>query len=199
MNKRWIALAIAALAAGAAPSLYAQSSDKGDWIVRGRALYLQSDNKDSTGLDLSINNKLFPEVDFTYFFTPNFATELVLTYPQKQDLRSGSTTIGSFKHLPPTLTAQYHFTGMSWRPYVGAGLNYTMLSSVDLPAGVTVKKSSVGLAADIGADIPVGGGWLVNFDIKKVQIKTDVSVNGSKIGTLKLDPWLYSVGFGKRF
>ena len=100
------AAAAAALVAGfaalAPASSYAQ--DSGNWIVRARALYLDSSNDDSTGLDLSVNNKTFPEIDISYFFSPNLALELILTYPQEHDVRAGGTTIGTLKHLPPTLT-----------------------------------------------------------------------------------------------
>ncbi len=196
---------LAALAlALAAPAAFAQ--DTGNWLVRGRALNLHSANKDSTGLNLSVNNKTFPEVDFAYFFTPNLAAELVLTYPQKHDIRSGGTTIGSLKHLPPTLLAQYHFTGLGGaRPYLGAGLNLTLFSSVSFNPAVeaalhpTIKKSSTGLALQAGVDVPVGGGWLLNLDVKKVQIKTDVSSSGTKVGTFKVDPTLFSIGAGYRF
>lgn len=200
MNKRCQALALAAAAAltvAALPAAHAQ--DSGDWIVRARALHLDSADKDNTGLDLSLKNKTFPEVDVTYFFTPNIAAELVLTYPQKHDLRAGGDKIGSLKHLPPTLSLQYHFTGMSFRPYLGAGINYTRFSSVDLPAGVDIDRSSWGLALGAGVDVPVGNGWLVNVDVKKVQIRTDVSAAGANLGSFKVDPLLFSVGFGKRF
>ena len=206
MNLRRIvqALALAGLASVACvPPVLAQ--DKGDWLIRGRLLSLDSANKDSTPLNLSINNKVFPEVDISYFFSPNLAAELVLTYPQKQDLRSNGANIGSFKHLPPTLSLQYHWTGMGFRPYVGAGLNYTHLSNVSFnPAintalGPTVKKNSYGLAIGAGFDVPIGGGWLFNVDVKKVQIKTDVSSFGKGVGTFKVDPTLFSLGVGYRF
>lgn len=196
--------ALAALALATAAPL-AQAQDTGSWLVRARALYLDSANKDSTGLGLSVNNKTFPEVDITYFFSPNLAAELILTYPQKHDLRSNGATIGSLKHLPPTLTLQYHFPMGAARPYVGAGLNYTHFSSVKFaPAVVTalnpsIDKSSFGLAVQVGVDVPVGGGWLFNLDLKKVSLKTDVFAGTTKAGTFKVDPLLFSVGFGKRF
>lgn len=199
MNKRWNALALAAAATLTTAAVPAAAQDTGNWIVRGRVLHLDSADKDSTGLDLSLKNKTFPEVDITYFFTPNIAAELVLTYPQKHDLRAGGDKIGSLKHLPPTLSLQYHFTGMSFRPYLGAGINYTRFSSLDLPAGVDVDRNSWGLALGAGVDVPVGNGWLVNVDVKKVQIRTDVSAAGSNLGSFKVDPLLFSVGFGKRF
>ncbi|RVT51582.1 OmpW/AlkL family protein [Rubrivivax albus] len=206
MNIRWMAAAAAAaLLPAVSPVALAQSNDSGDWLVRARAVNLQSANKDSTGLDLSVNDKTIPEVDITYFFSPNLAAELILTYPQKHDIRAGGDKIGSLKHLPPTLTLQYHFGGMSFRPYVGAGINYTRFSSVEFaPAVVTaldpsIDKNSFGLALQAGVDFPLGGGWLLNLDVKKVQIQTDVFSAGTKAGTFKVDPLLLAVGVGKRF
>lgn len=206
MNKQ---IGIAALGlAIAAQGAFAQGSDTGNWLVRGRVLNLQSANGGSTtpDLKLSVNDKTFPEVDIAYFFTPNIAAELVLTYPQKHDIRSDGTTVGSLKHLPPTLLAQYHFTGLGgFRPYVGAGINYTMFSSVKFDPAVeaalhpSIKKSSVGAALQLGVDFPVGSGWVINLDVKKVQIKTDVKSSGTKIGDFKVDPTLLSVGAGLRF
>ena len=195
MKKSWI-IAIAAMAAIPA----AQAQDSGNLIVRARAVYLDSSDKDGTGNNLNINNKWLPEVDFTYFFTPNIAAELILTVPQKQTISAGATPLGTFKHLPPTLTAQYHFTGVGkFRPYLGAGINYTNISSVNLPAPFTVKHSSWGLALQAGVDVPIGGGWLLNCDLKKVQIGTTVYANGADAGKFKIDPLLFSIGFGKRF
>ncbi|WP_298233857.1 OmpW family outer membrane protein [uncultured Azohydromonas sp.] len=203
MKKHLIALA--AVAASLAAPL-AQAQDTGSLLVRARALYLDSANKDSTGLDLSVNNKWFPEVDISYFFTPNLAAELVLTYPQKHDLRAGGAQIGTLKHLPPTLSLQYHVTGLQgFRPYFGAGINYTRFSNVSFdPAIVTaldpsIKKNSFGLAIGAGVDVPLQGGWLLNLDVKKVQIKTKVYSFGAEVGTFKVDPVLFSLGVGYRF
>jgi len=176
------------------------------WLIRARAMYLQSDNGDSTGLDLSINNKFIPEVDFSYFFTPELAAELVLTYPQSQDVRSGGATIGSLKHLPPTLTLQYHFTGLgAIKPYVGVGLNYTHFSDVQFNSAVTtalqpsLSSNSYGLAGQLGADYEIAKNIYLNLDVKKVQIQTDVKSFGTKVGTFKVDPWLLGAGVGWRF
>ena len=194
--------ALVAAATLAAP-LTASAQDSGNWLVRARAVHLDSANKDDTGLALTINNKWLPEVDISYFFTPNIAAELILTYPQKQTVYAGGTSIGSFKHLPPTLSAQYHFTNLgAIRPYVGLGLNYTNISSVKLlGGGANLKRNSFGLAAQIGADFPIGGGWLLNVDVKKVQIGTDVLVGATEAnaGSFKVDPLLISLGVGKRF
>ncbi|MDT7837403.1 OmpW/AlkL family protein [Aquabacterium sp. OR-4] len=200
-----IAIAAAAAAVSALP---VQAQDTGNFIVRARAVYLDSANKDSTDLDakLQINNKTIPELDISYFFTPNLAAELILTYPQKQKLTAldedgARAQIGTFKHLPPTLTVQYHFTGLGgFRPYLGAGVNYTNISAVKILNGaVGLKHNSWGLAAQVGADVPLGGGWLLNVDVKKVQIGTTVYVGGVDHGKFKVDPLLVGVGVGKRF
>ncbi|MFG6432808.1 OmpW/AlkL family protein [Roseateles sp. LYH14W] len=198
-------LRLAALAA-AALSLQPAFADEGPWLVRVRALHLDSANKDSTGLGLSVNNKTFPELDISYFFAPNMAAELVLTYPQKHRLYSNGSEIGSLKHLPPTLTLQYHFnpTG-TFRPYVGAGLNYTNFSSVKFAPAVQaalkpgIKHNSWGAALQVGADIELSKGTYLNFDLKKVNLKTTVYSNGASAGEFKVDPLLASVGLGWRF
>ena len=194
------AIAAALLGSVLCASAFAQQVSEGPWMVRARAVHLNSSNGDSTPLDLSINDKWLPEVDISYFINPNVAVELILTVPQKQTLSAGGLAIGSFKHLPPTLTAQYHFTNFgAFKPYVGAGVNYTRISSVNLPAGVTVDRNSFGPALQVGVDIPVAKNMYLNFDIKKVYIRTDVAAGGSKIGTFKVDPVLVGVGLGWRF
>jgi outer membrane protein len=193
-------IASAALCALLSVPAFAQSTASGPWLVRARAVHLDSANNDSTGLDLSINNKWLPEVDISYFVTPNIAAELILTIPQKHTLRSGGTDIGTLRHLPPTLTVQYHFAPTATvRPYVGAGVNYTHFSSVNLPAGVDIKRNSWGPAVQAGVDFPVGKNMVLNVDVKKAYIRTDVSAAGVDIGKFKVDPVLFGVGIGWRF
>ncbi|WP_290903117.1 OmpW family outer membrane protein [Aquabacterium sp.] len=196
-----VAAAALALSALSAP-LMAQTAE-GPWLVRARAVHLEAANKDSIAItDVSINSKWMPEVDFTYFITRNIAAELILTYPQKQDVSSSAHggKIGTLKHLPPTLTVQYHFLPEGQvRPYVGAGLNYTRFSSVSLPAGFSIEKSSWGPALQAGLDIPVAKNVYLNVDVKKVYIRTDLSANGTNLGTIKVDPVLFGIGIGYRF
>ncbi len=196
MKKNLLAVAVlCALTSGAAFAQQAESP----WLVRVRAVHLDSANKDSTGLGLSVNNKTIPEVDITYFFNKNVAAELVLTVPQKHDVRSNGTNIGTLKHLPPSLLLQYHFDAPGFKPYVGAGVNYTRFSSLNLPAGVGIDRNSWGGALQVGLDIPLNKNLSLNFDVKKVYIKTDVFAGGAKAGTFKVDPVLVGVGLGWRF
>ena len=202
MKKNLLAVAVlCALSCGAALAQQAE----GPWMVRARAVHLDSANKESTGLGLSVNDKTIPEVDITYFFNKNIAAELVLTVPQKHTISAGATGIGSLKHLPPTLLLQYHFDAPGFRPYVGAGLNYTRFSSVRFDPAVaaalnpSIDKNSFGAALQVGVDIPLAKNLYLNVDVKKVFIKTDVYSFGAKAGTFKVDPVLVGVGLGWRF
>ena len=197
MKKLIIVAAAAALAAG---SVAAQESP---WLVRARAVNLVMENKvDGTLADfnVNVNNKVIPEVDVSYFFNKNVAAELILTVPQNQTVSSNVGTLGTFMHLPPTLTLQYHFTDLgNFKPYVGAGVNYTNISKGNL-GGLTLDGHSTGLAYQIGVDYMLNKNWSINVDYKKVAIKTDVKgADGASLGTLKLNPGLVGVGVGYRF
>ena len=199
-------LAAALLGAVLSSSAFAQQATEGSWMVRARAVHLESSNGDSTPLGLTTNNKWLPEVDISYFYTKNLAVELILTVPQKHTLYSNGGAIGTFKHLPPTLTAQYHFTDWgNFKPYVGAGVNYTRLSNVNFAPAVaaalnpSVDKNSFGLALQVGVDIPLSNNLYLNLDVKKVQIRTDVASFGKNVGTFKVDPVLVGIGLGWRF
>jgi outer membrane protein len=203
MSKKIALATLAALSlAGAAHAQAVQEP----WLVRVRAVHIDPANKDSTGLDLAINNKTIPELDISYFFTPNWAAELVLTYPQKHELSAGGSKIGTLKHLPPTLSLQYHFAPeASFRPYVGLGMNYTNFSDVHFVPAVqaalspSIKNSSWGLAAQVGADYQLSKNLFLNVDLKKVQIRTKVYAAGTEVGKFKVDPLLVGVGLGWRF
>lgn len=176
------------------------TAQESPWLVRARAVSLQSANDDSTGLDLSVNNKTIPEVDISYFFSPNLAAELILTVPQKHTLKVGGAEQGTLRHLPPTLTLQYHFTGFSGvKPYLGAGLNYTRFTDVQTGAA-GIDKSSTGFAFQAGLDFPIDKKWSLNVDVKQVYIKTNVFLAGDqRPGEFKINPSLIGLGLGYRF
>ena len=201
MKKQVIAAAVlCTLVSGAA---FAQQTKEGPWMVRARAVSLNSANGDTTGLGLSIDNKWIPEVDISYFLSKNLAVELILTVPQKQTLTSSALgkEIGTLEHLPPTLLLQYHFDSNGGaKPYVGLGVNYTKFTAVSILNGaVGLNSDSWGGALQAGVDIPLSGNIYLNFDLKKVYIKTDVYIGTANQGTFKVDPVLFGIGLGWRF
>jgi len=212
---------IGMMGVAAAGTAAAQQAPQGEspWMVRVRALNLDWANKSEAGSgslnptnlpadSIQAANKLIPEVDISYFLTKNIAMELILTVPQKHDTKISqgplAQSLGSFKQLPPTLTLQYHFIpDGKFRPYVGAGINYTRISGVDLKTStgtvLTLDDSSVGGAMQAGVDIPINKNLSFNFDVKKIYISTDVKIGGEKVSNLKLDPLAIGVGLGWRF
>jgi len=178
------------------------------WTVRLRATYLETVDKSDAftalGINfpqnaISVNDKLIPEIDVDYAFSDTITSELVLTIPQTQDVTlAGVGKLGTFKHLPPTLFVQYRaLPGNSIRPYVGAGLNYTLLWGDNLAvAGVPLHldHNSFGLAAQIGVDAKIDAHWSFNLDLKRAMIRSDVYAGSARLSTARLDPWLYSAG-----
>lgn len=199
-----LALLCCALLA-ATPAARAQTAD-GPWLVRLRAVNLAPANHDSSGLGIGINSKVLPDLNVTYFWTPNIATELVLTYPQEQNITSNGTRIGSLRHLPPVLSMQYHVTTLGpFKPYAGLGVNYTRFSAVTFDPAVdaalhpSIQKNSFGPSAQLGFDYALTKNLLVNFDVKKVRIRIDIKSSGTRVGQLSIDPWLVGAGIGWRF
>jgi outer membrane protein len=169
------------------------------------------------GAELEVESNTIPELDISYYFTKNIAAELILALGSKHDVNIhkngnvgqdavGKIGLGEVNVLPPTLTLQWHFNpDQMIDPYVGAGVNYTRfmdnglkLDAAGLP--IRVERNSFGPALQAGVDINLQDGWLINADVKKLWIDTDVKFVGiGKIDKLDIDPWVVSVGFGKKF
>lgn len=212
-----VKLAIAAVAAAAglhAPA--ALADDFSHWEVRARAVRVDtaggSDAIAGLGLPsdvIIVQSKTIPEVDVTYFYTKNLSVELVLTYPQKMDAyiaAGGIGHIGTASVLPPDIMAQWHFLPDSaFDPYVGAGINITWLTDVDLrapavsPLNLDTSKLSFGPALQAGMDYKFDKHWVANVDVKKEWMGFDLRALGNKVSTLTVDPWLFSVGVGYKF
>jgi outer membrane protein len=202
---RKLAVALAVLASLTSSAFAAE----GPLMVRLRGVYILPADKNTaiggaagTEDKISLSKKAIPEVDFSYFFSPNLAAELILTYPQKHDVKLDGTKIGTVTHLPPCLTAQWHFLpGSVANPYLGAGVNLTLLTAQSLPSGLKLDKTSVGFAGQVGVDVKVAPQVYVNADVKYVApmaFKLKAS-DGTKLSTVTVSPWLLGVGVGYRF
>jgi outer membrane protein len=199
-----------------ATTLHAASAKENyDWIVRARALYVKPDTKGKAatlGGNVTAGSDQVPELDFTRFFTKNIAAELILATTQNNISLRGSAlgenaSLGSVNLLPPTLTAQYHFNPEgTFRPYAGAGLNYTVFYGAKSPANTVSKvryQNHLGYALQVGFDYMIDERFSVNLDVKKIFLKTHAVVtdtSGNNYGAnVRLDPWLFGVGLGYRF
>ncbi|MES0021077.1 OmpW family protein [Mesorhizobium sp. M0036] len=182
------------------------------WQVRLRALGVITEDSGYVnavpGSGLSYSNTVTPELDISYYFTDNIATELILgtTYAniEGQGAIGALGNVGKVWLLPPTLTLQYHFTDFgALKPYVGAGVNYTIFYNQGARSADALKvKNTFGTALQVGFDYMVDQHWGFNFDVKKLFLKPDfdVTVDGAKLtGKAEFDPWLIGAGVTYRF
>lgn len=197
MKNRLIAVLLCAgsLVGGAAQAA------QGDWLGRVRAIHISPDAS-SSALNLDVASRSTAELDFSYFVTNNLALELILATRSHEVTASGAH-LGSVALLPPTLTLQYHFMPQeTFRPYVGAGINYTRFYDIDLGSGAfTVDKNSWGGALQAGADIQISKTFFLNLDVKKIWIDTDVksTATGATVANLKVNPVIFGIGIGMKF
>ncbi|WP_196886412.1 OmpW/AlkL family protein [Aureivirga sp. CE67] len=205
----------------------AQEDTKNDfkkWQVRFRAAAVIPDVDSKVGViggDVDISTQIIPEVDFTYYFTKNIAAELILgtTQHNVEDLSADLSALGintptdvdlgSVWLLPPTLNLQYHFYPTeNFKPYVGAGINYTIFYGIDEGNAVADVEydNAVGYSFQLGFDYKITDCWFFNVDAKKMFLKTDVTVDASNLldglsipAEVEINPWIVGAGFGFKF
>lgn len=199
-----LAAAVCVQPAFAAPAAKAAKSADGKWMVRARAIDVapQESSSLSIGGTVKVDNNVVPEVDLTYFITPNIAVEAIAAVTQHHVKTNAGVDAGSAWLLPPTVTLQYHFTGIDWaKPYVGAGVNYTHFYNEKGGALSNVSyEDSFGGALQVGVDVPVGDGWYFNADVKKIFISTTAKFSPSGVrADVDIDPWVFGTGVGYRF
>lgn len=181
----------------------------------------ESANIGTIGGTADISITFMPELDFTYFFTKHFAAELILATTKHNVNTVGSNLsaiggptntnvdLGSVWLLPPTLTVQYHIlpTAETFRPYAGVGVNYTFFYGVkDGPTVQNVSyKNNVGYAFQVGFDLMLNDKFFVNVDVKKIYLKTDVTVDASNLApglsipaNVTINPLILGAGIGMK-
>jgi outer membrane protein len=206
----------------------ASAHEQGSWILRAGVGTVAPDSNNlvlpdfpAGGINTTVNvdDGTSLTLTGTYMFRENWAFDILAAWPFTHDISitvvdtvpPGSTAsleIAETDHLPPTFSLQYHFLPEGkFQPYVGAGLNYTTFFSTDVTQDFTdllgVTKldldDSFGLAMQLGADIELSNDWLINFDVRYISIETDAKVDGTKIGTVDINPWVYAIAVGRRF
>ena len=237
--KRKIGL-LAAFLIAAALATPAMAHEAGQWIVRGGPGTVSPKSKnadfgDVTLADDSVIESSYFDVDdgtslvasFTYMLNKNWGIDILLATPFSHDVDLKGTLDGAavtvpaaeVKHLPPTFSLQYHFSpDATFQPYVGFGVNYTLFfdEKVTQPVqdntGLLEVKlpASSGLAVQLGADYVFDNDWLVNVDLRWMQIRSNYKIkvdlgDGNIIGninvpgSIEIDPMVYSINVGKRF
>lgn len=209
--------------------------EQGDILINARILNISPDVGSNqimaggaplaapAGIDVDGANSI--GVDITYMVTNNFGVELMLDTTSKHDIKGtgnlAGVSIGDVTVLPPSVIAVWHFKPAdNIRPYVGAGINYTMffsegttgqftstMGAVLAPTAVTSTDVSVdaafGIVIQAGVDVDINNDWYVSFDAKYIDLDTTatIQVNGADTATVDFDlnPLVLGVGVGTRF
>lgn len=155
-------------------------------------------------LRAEVNSNTRPTIGFGYWLSDNLQIDVLGAVPFSHDVRLNGADAASLKHLPPTVSLQYYFgaADAAFRPFVGAGLNHTIAFDIEERGPVAGARidldNSWGLAAQAGLLFKTGA-WDVVADVRWIDIGLDAQLNGADIGTVNVDPLVFSVMVGTRF
>jgi len=152
-------------------------------------------------IDVDISDEWAPSLQIEYFFNDHVSAELLCCVATHDVATTGGLDLGEVTHFPPTVTLKYRWTNFGQvEPYVGAGVNYTAFIDDEPPAGMTIDyDESFGLAVQAGFDYRFDEHWGVNFDVRYVDIGTDVTINNSIEDSVDINPWIISTSVAYRF
>lgn len=195
------------------------NAEAGDVLIRLRSLLISPTGHSGPVLPafpdgrVGVDTSVTPEIDFTYMATDHIGAELILAttkhHVSGKDSLGGLGRIAHAWLLPPTLTVQYHFFPEAHvRPYVGAGVNYTIFYSEGPSrslesAGIhkVGLRDNVGYALQSGVDVDLTRRIFANLDVKYIDLDTVAYLqNGSALERTKvnINPVILGVGFGIR-
>ena len=199
----------------------AVAHEAGQWVLRaGVGTVMPKDDNlglPDLGATVQVDDGTSLTLTGTYMFTENWAFDILAAWPFKHDIDlaldgGDSLPFGEVEHLPPTFSVQYHFLpDATFQPFVGLGLNYTTFLTEDLDAGIPDAlgvtdfslDDSFGVAVQVGADWMLNENWLINADLRWINIESDldVTIGGETVGlgTVKIDPWVFAINVGYRF
>jgi|TARA_B100000959_G_scaffold113735_1_gene119922 outer membrane protein len=194
----------------------------GDWIVRAGMVNVDPQSNNGDIVTVSDDTRL--SINFTYMVTDNIGLDVLGALPFEHDLYTTPTVetalgiptgtwAASTEHLPPTVSAIYHFSpGSNFRPYVGVGLNYTKFFHESTKGGVLGDlglkpkiDSTTGLSFQIGFDFDVSDTLILNVDYRKIDIEPDAELFTESTGVTflafdaPLNPSVFMVQLAMKF
>lgn len=199
LNRKPVAAALALLLAGGAGSAQA-----GDWIVRAGGHYVDPKSDNHAVVNVDAGQSLTFNV--TYMMSDAWGVEVLAALPFSHDinLNADGSRVAETKHLPPTVSLQYHFMpDAKVRPYFGVGLNGTIFFDEKTMGALDGTKlsldTSFGPAVQLGVDFALSNDWLINVDARWFDIDTDAKLDGTSLGSVEIDPYAFGLSVGRRF
>jgi len=155
----------------------------------------------------SSNTTLLAE--FGYDITKNWAARLTVGIPPTTTLTGtgmpgiSGATLGKVGYAPAVLSGTYSWDLGVVKPYLGAGVNYTIITSTQdgLIKGLGVGNG-YGPVLQAGFNVPITKTWDWYTDFKQIFLK--VNATGSALGapasaTVTLNPQVWSTGVTYHF
>ena len=151
------------------------------------------------GVSLEVQNQSTLFFSVARDLTPHVEVELAMGFPPTHDVTAklapslpshvqvlNGQVIAKVRQVAPTLFFNYKFgdPGSTWRPFVGAGINYTKFDKREstaagnqLNGGPTdIRLSdSWGLAAQAGVSYRLNDQWALNAAVATARVKTHLT------------------------
>lgn len=184
------------------------SAMAGQWQVKvGGSVISPTQDSTTLGLNVEADHEYAFTPSVEYFFNDNISTELLLATPISHDVLVNGDNGAKIKHLPPTLTAKYHFKNSTrFTPYIGVG--GTAFIAWDEEGVVKDVKEDFGFAGQIGFNFQPADAknWGVFFDARYAQLSPQVTLTadtaaalGAEKFDLDIDPMVYTIGYSYKF
>ncbi|WP_338560167.1 OmpW/AlkL family protein [Acinetobacter sp. KS-LM10] len=184
------------------------TAQAGNWQLKlGTSLLAPNSNNGvlaGAKADVSYEFNLTPSVEYFFGDSPFSAELLLAVAPFKHDIQLDGVEAAEFKHLPPTITAKYHLKNSTrFTPYIGLGLTVAVPWDEKLRGSNSKLEADVtyGTAGQLGFNFQPADAtnWGVFADVRYAQVESDVTLDGKEIGTLKVNPLVYTLGYSVRF
>lgn len=162
------------------------------------------------GADAETNDATTVIAVYERMLTPNIGAELALGIPPRIEARAtGSVAflgedVLSARNVSPTLLLNWHFgtPGDRWRPYAGAGINFTRFADIQSRLADDVEmRDSLGWAVTGGIDYAIDARWGLFASVTALRVRTKLVAAGSTVLQSEIDfrPVTYSFGASYRF
>ncbi len=184
------------------------------------------------GTEAELDNDAQLGLTLNWMLSPTIGLDLLAATPFKHSVTANlngfqaglRVPAGETHHLPPTLSLVYYPMGNSSsvvQPYVGAGLNYTIMFDTDVNAELEALTGtlagaagpvpleldvddSIGLGLMLGLDYVLDQKWHVNASVRWIDIDTDATFTSAlgdtiSVGKIEIDPLVWQVNIGYTF
>ncbi|WP_348766549.1 OmpW family outer membrane protein [uncultured Salinisphaera sp.] len=205
------ACTLLASVASAAP---AQTGDfeGGDWLVRAVIVAVVpvdvTSDVEPIGGEVDIPSSIQPGFDISYFFTSHWSIELLGgLHEQDYSVRNSALPVakldvGTVTSGTVAATLQYHFVlGSAFKPYVGAGIDYTWAHDVEPAEGIPdfEVESITSPLLNAGFDYHLGGDWYAGMSLRYLMPPTYIFESEQFRTRIDMATVAFAAGLGYRF